>query len=398
MRPIPNPEDMSAAERAAVYGPRRAAAPARAYAEPRPARRTQPRRREAASSYAPPPMIRAEPVRPAARPAPVAKAPAPKAAAPKAAAAKAPVPAAKPVPMAKAPAPAAPKPAAPKAPAVAANKPVPTPPAAAAAQKPSAAQGKLGQLQTAVGGAVARGAALTVGPEIAQGKPGQVSLSLPASLLDTLKAEAAKLGLTREARKAEVKATLSGDGYAVTPNGQQTAALKAGEAVRFDWQVAPGAQAKGPLTADVDAVLTGRAKPQTLSLASIQSAVAVAADAAKPKSGFKFPTLPDFGKNLPNFGKDLPNLGNNKSAEAPGAPPEADAAGDTTGPQPLLRDRTLPVVGKVSGRTQGAALLVVLAVVILSAVSSNMSKRRRLAERRRRYRTFQPLDERPVEA
>lgn len=402
MRPIPNPEDLSPAERRRVYGPGRnySVAPAPVQRSARsedysPAPRRPAPRRQASSSYTPPPMIRPEPARPVARaparPAPVARPPAARPAAPMAQAPAVRPPVAKALPpSAAARQAAAPVKPEPVSPSVAAKRPVPTPPPGAG--QPTTAQGKLGQLQAAVGGAVARGATLTVGPEIAKGQPGQVSLSLPATLMETLKAEAAKLGLSRPARKAEVEATLTGDGYTVTPNGRQSAALKAGEAARFDWQVAPSAQSTGPLQADVNAVLAGQGKRQTLTLASIQSAVAATALEAEKKSGFEFkmPRLP----NLPFFGKK-------DSADAAGPPPAPDVVGapPVAGGQPMLRERTLPVVGRVSGRTQAAMVLAALAVLILALVSRNMAGNRRLAERRRRYRTYQPMgmEERPAE-
>ncbi len=370
MRPIPNPEDLSPAERRRVYDPGRAYRLPRAHAQAAAPRRTV-HHAQAAAGHAPPAPMTATPARPMAK-APVRPAPA----------AKPPVLAQAPAPKVIAPKPAAAKPVAPAPMAAAPVKPSP---------KPSAAQARLDQLKAAVGGVVARDSALTVAPEIVAGKAGIVSLSLPATLKDTLKAEAAKLGLTKAARKAEVEATLSGEGYAITPNGKQSAALKAGEAARFDWQVAPAAGAQGPLKADVDAVLAGQGKRQILSLASIQSAFAPPALQAEKKHGFKFkmPHLP----GLPFFGSKAERAG-------PPPAPQADSAPPALSAKPLLHDRTLPVVGRVSGRAQAAVALAALAVLILALVSRSVAGNRKVAERRRRYRTFQPMamEERPTEA
>lgn len=374
MRPIPNPPGVSRTDRPSFrYTGPTFAPPVRRPAEPR---------RHA--TYAPPPMIQPEPARPvAARPvAPRPVAPRPAAPAPMA---KAPAPVAKPPVLAvKPPAPA--KPAAPAQPPVVAVKPMPTPPVASAVPaKPAPAKpmDKLGQLQAAVGGAVVRGSALTVAPEIADGKPGQVSLSLPASLLDSLKAEAAKLGLGRAARKADVSASLSGEGYSVTPNAQQTATLKSGESATFNWTVAPTTAPKGPLKAEVDAVLKGQAKTQTLSLAAIQSAAPVPPVEAKKGFAFKMPHLPGFGSQ----GFTLPKFGKGEVAGPPPAPTTTAAAPDA----PILRDRTFPVVGEVSGKTQLFAGLGILAVLLAMLISGKAAQKKRLAERRRRYRTYQPM-------
>jgi hypothetical protein len=141
------------------------------------------------------------------------------------------------------------------------------------------------KLQAAVGG-VGRTAVLAVPSDLSAAKPGKVTLSLPANLFSVIRAEAAKLGLVKAARKTEVTATLSGDGYIITPNGPQTAPLKAGKATTFTWQVLPGAGAKGALKADVSAMLKGAGAAESFSVAHLEQTIAAveaaaAAEAAK---------------------------------------------------------------------------------------------------------------------
>lgn len=243
---------------------------------------------------------------------------------------------------------------------------------------------KLVQLQSAVGQTVAQGATLNVSPVVNQGKPGAVTLSLPANLLDVLRDQAAKFGFKRAARKAEVSATLSGNGYAVTPNGPQTAPLAAGKPVKFAWQVTPGQNATGPLRAKIDAALKGQGAPKLLSLATVQSAVvALPVEVTQTASKFHLPALklPDFAAWFGRHVK-LPHMGST-----------ASPAASSPGFHIPLKDRTLPVIGHVSGRAQLAGLLALIAVLILVAISRNMASQRRAAERRR-YRTmsaYQPL-------
>ena len=266
-------------------------------------------------------------------------------------------------------------------------------PAAPVVNPPS----KLVQLQNAVGPVVAQGSNLAVSPDIAQGKPGGVALTLPPNLLDMLRAEAEKFGFKRAARHADVAATLSGDGYAVTPPGPQTQALKSGQAAHFAWQVTPGQSATGPLRAEVSASLKGQGAPKLLSLATLQSAVAQAgAQAQSAATGLHLPSLSDFlARLLGQKPATAPAAPEAAPAPAPAASTPAPAPADANGLQSPLHDRTLPIVGHVTVRAQIAAFLAFLAVLILLLIQRNMAEQRRSAERRR-FRTmntaYQPMD------
>ncbi|MBP6546285.1 MAG: hypothetical protein KA220_06175 [Phenylobacterium sp.] len=318
MRPVANPEDMTARERRLVYGNRYAP---RAYVSAAP----RARRPDAQAYHAP--------ARPAARPA-VAATPAAKPA----------VVAARPLPPVAKPAPA-PKPAP-----VLAKAPQPSFPATGLAVP---ADPKLAKLQTAVGGEVASGSKLTVPDTVTKGQAGEVKLTLPQTLLATIQREAANLGLTKAAKKAEVTATLSGAGYEITPNGPQTAKLKSGEAAAFNWQVKPGAGERGPLKADVDASLAGVKPPMTFSLASIEQALAaVMPEAPAKKKGFSFQGL-------------LSKL------TIPG-----------------MKDVAVPGVGRVPSNKVVAGALVLAALALLIALARGAGESRRRAERRRKFRTM----------
>lgn len=327
MRPIANPEDMSAAERRAVYGSRYAPRPVstspRRFWEPapKPAKRVTvatPARPAAAKPAAKP----AAAVKPAAKPVAVAPAPKPVVAAP----------APKPATLAKAPA----------APVAVAPKPV----AATPAQK----------LSAAVHPEVMKGAVLTVPEGLAKGEESKVSLSLPGDLFAIIKREAAKLGLGKAARKAEVTATLTGDGYEITPAQATTKKLKDGEAATFDWNVKPGEGAKAPLKATVDGTLTGDRKARTtFSLATLEQAVVpVVEDAKAAAKGFKWPKLSLGSLAIPGM----------KAVEVPG-------------------------VGKVGSEKLVGAGLALLALILVIAMARGASANRARAERRRKFRTMQ---------
>lgn len=312
MRPIANPRGSSR------YEQRPAARPHRVYvtipATPRPAshpvaQRPAAQHAVAQHSVAKPPIV-AKPV------APRTVAPAP-----------APVQAAKPV-----------LPAKPltKPPVVAVT------PAAPAAAKSAT---KLEKLQAAVAPEATNGAVLAAGESLSKNQPGQVTLSLPATLGDLIKQEAAKLGLTKAAKKTSAYAQLEGEGYEITPNGRQTAVVKPGEPTTFAWQVKPGPEAKGQLKSDFGVELNGAKQPQGFALGTISKRVAA---------------LPEKVKK--NFGDlDMGALNGNLS---------------------------LPGLGSVPMKTALGVALVLLALFILVGVSRSAAASRRRAERQRKYRTL----------
>lgn len=314
MAPIANPEDMSPAERRRVYPGRYAARAATAPA----------RRRYAPPAYAPPP---APSYAAAAKPAQTT--------------AYAPPPAPTP----------APKPAQSYAQA--------TPPA----PPPSAPMTPGDKLSTAVKAEAVKGATLTVPDALSKGQAAKVTLTLPQDLMGIIQREAAKLGLTRQARKAEVSATLTGQGYEIDPSGKQTKPLKAGEATSFDWQVKPGAGAKSPLRADVDGALTGKGQPVTFSLGSLEQAIAGTVDKAKTAAK---------GFTWPHFSLDSLNW--------PGMP-TLDMGG---------------VKAKTGNITAG--LLALLALLIGLGVARSAGASRARAERRRKFRTMTDYGRNEMEA
>jgi hypothetical protein len=278
------------------------------------------------------------------------------------------------------------------APAPVAIKPTPVvqPPAAppVVAKPPT----KLVQLQAVVGQAVSKGSSLSVSSDVSQGKAGGVSLSLPTNLAEMLRDQAAKFGLRRAARQADVSATLSGSGYAVDPPGKQTQPLKAGQPVKFSWQVTPSQNATGPLSAQVDASLKGQGEPKPLSLATLQATVAQAAgQAQQAASGLHLPSLSHVLVSASHFLDKL--LGHHDQAAAPTA--ATAPAPQTADQQSPLRERTLPIIGRVTVRAQIAAFLAFIAILILLLIQRNMADQRRAAERRRyrsRSENYRPVD------
>ena len=295
MRPIPNPKE----RRAVRYAPRAASAPAYRAAAPV--------------------------AKPAAKPYVVAAAPPPKMVVP--------TPALKPV--------APPAVAAPLA-----KAPTPAIVAAAPAAKPMT---KLDKLQAAVAPEATKGAVLATGESLGKGEAGQVTLSLPATLGDMIKAQAAKLGLGKAAKKASAYANLEGEGYEVTPNGRQTAVIKPGEPTTFAWQVKPGTEAKGQLKSDFGVDLNGVKPAQSFSLGEIVKRVAPLQEQAKVKTDGLLSKL-----NLPGLDGKV----------------------------------SLPGIGTVPMKAVLGGLLVLLAVIILAIISRSASNSRAQAERRRKFRTL----------
>ncbi|WP_232792785.1 hypothetical protein [Caulobacter hibisci] len=333
MKPIANPREVRTHVRAQPkpHHPRPAPTAARpapvavAHASPKPVYKPAP----APVKAAPKPVVVAAKPAPAPVPAKVAPKPAP-------VAAKSPPPAqvAKTEPLKPVPPPAKPATLA-KAPTVAPVAPV-------AAKLPP----KVEKLQAVVAPAATSGAVLATAESLKTGKEGQVTLSLPATLGDLIKEQAAKFGLGKPAKKVSAYADLEGQGYEITPNGRQTATVKPGEPTTFAWQVKPTPDAKGALTTQFGASLDGGKAPQPFSLGVITKQVAAVPEKAKDAAkGFKLPAFLDAQVDVPG-------------------------------------------VGKVPGKSLLGAGLVLLALIILVAISRGAAKARAQAERRRKFRTL----------
>ncbi|MFT4252086.1 MAG: hypothetical protein QM608_06350, partial [Caulobacter sp.] len=257
--------------------------------------------------------------------------------------------AAKPPPPVQVAKPEALKPVAPPAkPATVAKAPTPVIPPAAAPVAPAAVKlpPKVEKLQAAVAPAATSGAVLATAESLKTGKEGQVTLSLPATLGDLIKEQAAKLGLGKPAKKVSAYADLEGQGYEITPNGRQTATVKPGEPTTFAWQVKPTPEAKGSLTTQFGASLDGAKPAQPFSLGAITKQVAAVPEKVEAAAkGFKLPAFLD------------------EQVEVPG-------------------------IGKVPGKSLLGAGLVLLALIIIVAISRNAAKAKARAERRRKFRTL----------
>jgi hypothetical protein len=226
-------------------------------------------------------------------------------------------------------------------------QPLPTP-AAPAAPKAS----PIDQLRAGVAGEAAGGARLDVpAAELLAGKEAKVTLSLPDNLLGLIQREAAKVGLGRAARTASVSARLTGEGYSITPNGTQTARLRAGRGQSFSWMVHPTGDAREPLTAAVDARL---ANGQRFSLLTLQQAVSALPDMAAEAAA--------------------------KAKAAPGWMRRFLKMLDIPGHEELH----LPVFGKMPSHNLVAIGLIALILLLLVNIAGGASRRQARAEARRR--------------
>jgi hypothetical protein len=407
MKPIPNPEQLSRADRARIYGHNngqaaysgQSASPAQdpypvQYDSRHPVGRAHRGDRVVSSRPVPnPSMVTApgpvsRPAAPVIRQVPVSKPSG-------AVVAKQITPVAKPVaPPVIAAKPLPPKPAPVAAPAPVVKTPVVKAPVAVApvvkapVAKPKT---KLEQLGMAVATDVTGGSKLTVPPELADGKQGVVSLTLTPSLADRITAEAAKLGFTREARTVDARATLSGKGYTVIPSASQSARLKGGEVTTFNWQVTPVEGEKGLLKADVSGDLKGGAKPQSFTIASIQQVPA--APVVPVKKGFNFG---DLFKSKP--------AAETAPATATAEPETASAEAPVTATNGKFIDKlalpgrpsvNLPGLGVVKSGWIVVSAVGFLLLVLLMAIGSRASSRRRAAERRRKFRTMTEFHSEP---
>ena len=261
--------------------------------------------------------------------------------------------------------------------------PTPSPSQAAAAPAVDLAT-QLGQLTSAAAEDM-KGAKLDVPAALSTGGEGKVVLTLPQDLLWTIQGRASSSSLGPAARLASVSAKLAGQGYVITPNGEQTARLGPDRPAVFTWDVKPSGAPGGVLTADMTAALQGQGAPLTFALGAVTAQIPVVAPAASAAAVQAAPApaaapastsppmirLPD----LSRFG--LPDLSRFRLRDLaiPGHP--------TVG---------VPGLGQVASYRVTAAGLFALVVLLLAAIVRSASARRERAERRRRFHSFETAD------
>ena len=242
-----------------------------------------------------------------------------------------------------------------QAPRVAQAAPAPVKPAPSAKPAPVAkaapaatpSRDHLAALQAALSGPVADGSGFVIAEDIAAGKPGSVTLSLPADLFNRIRDQADKAGLNKAARRLDVTAALAGDGYGITPAAAQTLqppppGAPAAQSLAFTWQVQPQTGAGGPIKAVVVAHLLGAGAPQAVPLLSLERPI--------------------------------------KAAET--APAQTE---DATNPFNLhLGDMDLPGLGKVPVSSILAVLVLILVVAVLVAAARHTAERDRQERRKAR--------------
>ena len=240
-------------------------------------------------------------------------------------------------------------------------------PAEAAAAPPIDLGAQLGQLTMAVAVDM-KSARLDIPPALASGGEGKVVLTLPADLLATIRAKAGEVRLGPAATRVLVSAKLAGQGYAITPNQEQTARLEPGQPTSFGWQVAPSSAPGGVLTADMTASLRGDGIAKTFALGAVTAQIAAPAQAAPAEAAA--PTAAPAALGLPR----LPGLGRFRLHDLaiPGHPTLA-----------------VPGLGPVASEKVVAAGILALVLILLISIMRSASARRERAERRRRFHRFE---------
>ena len=110
-------------------------------------------------------------------------------------------------------------------------------------------------LQQSLRDAFANGAQLTVPAHMEPNQASTVTLTVPADFAQTVRNEAASLGLSAQAATMNLMASLSGDGYTIVPGEAQTQPLTLNAPTAFSWKVTPTGAARGALKASVRAAV-----------------------------------------------------------------------------------------------------------------------------------------------
>ena len=246
-------------------------------------------------------------------------------------------------------------------------------PAQAAAAPPVDLGTQLGELTTAAAQAM-KNARLDLPPALSTGGEGKVVLTLPPELLAAIQAQAATVGLKPSARKVFVTARLAGQGYAVTPNGEQSARVDAGPTI-FAWDVKPTGAPGGVLTADMTGSLQGDGDAKTFALGAVTAQIPPPGQPAAAPAPATAPAAAPSQLKLPDLGHW--SLGGLKlhSLAIPGHP-------------------TVPVpgLGQVASEKVVAAAILVLILILLIAIVRSAAARRERTQRRRRFHNFEAAD------
>jgi hypothetical protein len=229
---------------------------------------------------------------------------------------------------------------------------------------------QLGELTTAAALEM-KDARLDLPAALSSGGQGKVVLTLPPDLLSAIQAKAAAVGLKSSARKVFISARLAGQGYQVTPNGQQSARVDAGPTI-FAWDVAPSAAAGGVLTADMTGSLQGEDDAKTFALGAVTAQIPPPAQPASAAAPAQAPAAAPSKLKLPDLGHWILRL---HDLAIPGHPTV-----------------TVPGLGPVASEKLVAAGLIALILIMLIAIARSAGARRERAERRRRFHDFEAAD------
>ena len=152
------------------------------------------------------------------------------------------------------------------------------------ANTPEGRAARLKQVQGALAQLVQRDSTLTTPERIRPGQQERITLTLPQALSETLTREARAAGLRELASAAEVRVDLAGEGWRIEPEEPQTDQLRAGRVASFTWD-ATAERGAGPLTADIDATLSGGGWIETLQLGEITPEIEGAAAPGQENAG-----------------------------------------------------------------------------------------------------------------
>jgi hypothetical protein len=137
---------------------------------------------------------------------------------------------------------------------------------------PAGRAARLKQLEGTLRTLVERDSTLAAPTEFEPGRQERITLTLPQGLSDNLTREARTLGLRELASRAEARVQLRGEGWKIEPEEPQTDELRAGRVGSFTWTATPERGA-GPLSATVEAALSGGGRFETLQLGQLTGEV-----------------------------------------------------------------------------------------------------------------------------
>jgi hypothetical protein len=140
-------------------------------------------------------------------------------------------------------------------------------------------------------------AQMRLSSELAAGRAGDASVTLPAGAVADLESKAEAAGLDPSDGPMTITVTLSGQGYDIGPEAAQTTRIEPGSPAAFRWRITPSPDTNGALSAEIKASASIGGDVRSLPLGTITAELPMLSE-AQPPAAAAAPAPPELGQRL----------------------------------------------------------------------------------------------------